>query len=86
MTLEELREKYIDEKLEADWDSLMPKERIALYLGQMEEYFTPKRQRTSINQNDNELPGDIYINKKNVEWGDLTEEGKKQVSDDILNK
>jgi len=60
MNLEELRNQYIDEKLQNDWDSLSPKERIALFLGQMEEYFTPKRQRTSINQNDQELPNDFY--------------------------
>ena len=60
MNLEELRQDYIDNKLQEDWDSLAPKERIALYLGQMEEYFTPKRQRTSIDPNDNQLPNDIY--------------------------
>ena len=60
MNLEELRQDYIDNKLQEDWNILAPKERIALYLGQMEEYFTPKRQRTSIDPNDNQLPDDIY--------------------------
>jgi hypothetical protein len=60
MTLEELRQDYIDNRLKDDWDMLSPKERIGLFLGQMEEYFTPKRQRTSINQNDGELPDDFY--------------------------
>ena len=60
MTLEELRQDYIDNQMLDDWQALSPKERIALYLGQMEEYFTPKRQRTSINQNDKDLPDDIF--------------------------
>ena len=63
MTLEELRKDYIENTLEEDWKSLSPKERVALFLGQMEEFFEPKRQRTSINQNDNELPQDIYKNE-----------------------
>jgi hypothetical protein len=35
------------------------KDKIMLYLN-AKEYQEPKRQRTSINENDNELPDDIY--------------------------
>ena len=62
MTVNELIKEYSENDLEADWKGLTPKERIALYFGQVLEFEIPKRQRTSINQNDNELPNDIYTN------------------------
>jgi len=45
--------------LEQSFLKCSPKDRIALYLN-AKEYQEPKRQRTSINENDNELPDDIY--------------------------
>lgn len=60
MTPEEAKE-FLEEKLEADLLAMLPKDRVALYFGQVLEYFQPKRQRTSINENDSELPEDIYI-------------------------
>ena len=61
MTPEEARE-YLENVLEEDLKTLSPRDRVTLYFGQVLEYFIPKRQRTSINQNDNELPDDIYTN------------------------
>lgn len=60
MTAEEARELIENEYLEEDIKSMSPKERTFLYFSQILEYFQPKRQRTSINQNDSELPEDIY--------------------------
>jgi hypothetical protein len=66
MTLEELRNSYFDETEEGpnifdDWESLSPKDRIAFSIGNaFEEFFMPKRQRTSVNLNKSELPLDIY--------------------------
>ena len=59
MTPEEARI-LLEDMLEEDLKSLTPKDRTSLYFGQVLEFFTPKRQRTSINQNDNELANDIY--------------------------
>ena len=59
MTPEEAKE-YLENVLEQDLKTLSPRDRVTLYFGQVLEYFIPKRQRTSINQNDNELPKDIY--------------------------
>ena len=59
MTHEEAKE-YLENVLEEDLKTLSPRDRVTLYFGQVLEYFIPKRQRTSINQNDNELPNDIY--------------------------
>ena len=59
MTPEEARD-YLENNMEEDLKTLSPRDRVNLYFGQVLEYFIPKRQRTSINQNDNELPNDIY--------------------------
>ena len=59
MTPEEARE-FLEEMMPEDLKTLSPKDRVYLYFGQVLEFFTPKRQRTSINQNDNELKDDIY--------------------------
>jgi hypothetical protein len=59
MTPEEAKQ-YFEDRLEEDLELLSPKDRVALYFGQVLEYFQPKRQRTSINDNDKELPDDIY--------------------------
>lgn len=59
MTPEEARD-YLESQMEEDLKALTAKERVNLYFGQVLEFFTPKRQRTSINQNDKELPEDIY--------------------------
>ena len=59
MTPEEART-LLEGMLEEDIKVMLPKDRVALYFGQVLEYFTPKRQRTSIDQNDNKLPEDIY--------------------------
>ena len=59
MTHEEAKE-YLESQMEDDLKVLTARERVNLYFGQVLEYFIPKRQRTSINQNDNELPDDIY--------------------------
>ena len=45
--------------LQSDIEKLQPKDRLAFYLNLM-EYFVPKRQRSSINENENELPKDLY--------------------------
>ena len=58
MDVLELIDDYEAAKFKEDWDALSPKERVGLFLGQALEYKIPKRQRTSINQNDNELPDD----------------------------
>ena len=58
-SFEELRDKYIKGDMMLDWQGFSPKERFTFFLI-FEEFFTPKRQRTSINQNDQELPDDIY--------------------------
>ena len=55
MTPEEART-LLEDTLEADINQMTPKDRVALYFGQVLEYFTPKRQRTSIDQDDNKLP------------------------------
>ena len=57
MTHEEAKE-YLENCMEEDLKTLSPRDRVNLYFGQVLEYFIPKRQRTSINQNDNELPND----------------------------
>jgi len=62
MTPEEARE-LLENKLEEDIKQMTGKDRVALYFGQVLEYFTPKRQRTSIDQNDNKLPDDIYTDQ-----------------------
>ena len=59
MTLDELIGDYEADKLQIDWDTLAPKERLALYLN-AKEFFKAKMQRTSINPNDSKLPNDIY--------------------------
>ena len=59
MTPEEART-LLESTLKEDIEMMTPKDRVALYFGQVLEYFTPKRQRTSIDQNDNKLPKDIY--------------------------
>lgn len=59
MNPEEARD-LLESMVEEDIKSLSPKDRVFLYFSQVLEYFQPKRQRTSINQNDNELPNDIY--------------------------
>ena len=59
MTPEEART-LLESTLKEDIEMMTPKDRVALYFGQVLEYFTPKRQRTSIDQNDNKLPDDIY--------------------------
>ena len=59
MTPEEVRD-YLEEMLPEDLKVLTPKDRVYLYFDKVLEFFMPKRQRTSINQNDNELPNDIY--------------------------
>lgn len=59
MTPEEAKD-YLEDCMEEDLKTLSPRDRVTLYFGQVLEYFIPKRQRTSINQNDNELPDDIY--------------------------
>ena len=61
MTHEEAKE-YLESMLEDDLKLMSARERVGLYFGQVLEYFIPKRQRTSINQNDNVLPNDIYTN------------------------
>jgi hypothetical protein len=45
--------------LEESFMKCSPKDRVMLYLN-AKEYQEPKRQRSSINSNDNELPDDIY--------------------------
>ena len=62
MSPEEAR-KHLESTLKEDLDLMSPKDRVALYFGQVLEYFTPKRQRTSIDQNDNKLPDDIYTDQ-----------------------
>ena len=59
MTLDELIDEYELSFMENDWNSLSPKERIALYLS-AKEFQRAKMQRTSLNPNDQELPKDIY--------------------------
>ena len=59
MTPEEAKQ-FLEDCLAEDLAALTPKDRTALYFGQVLEYFQPKRQRTSINNNDTELPDDIY--------------------------
>ena len=59
MTPEEART-LLENTLEEDINMMTPKDRVALYFGQVLEYFTPKRQRTSIDPNDTKLPEDIY--------------------------
>ena len=59
MTPEEARE-LLENYLEEDIKAMTAKDRVSLYFGQVLEYFTPKRQRTSIDQDDNKLPDDIY--------------------------
>ena len=61
MTPEEAKE-YLESVMREDLKTLSPRDRVTLYFGQVLEYFIPKRQRTSINQNDQELPDDIYTN------------------------
>ena len=61
-TMEELEnaKKLIENNyLMTDIGSLHAKDRLQFYLNLM-EYFVPKRQRSSINENDNELPKDLY--------------------------
>jgi hypothetical protein len=59
MNHKEARE-LLEDMMEEDIRALTPKDRIFLYFSQVLEYFEPKRQRTSIDQNDNKLPKDIY--------------------------
>lgn len=59
MSPEEAKE-YLESILEEDLKTMSPKERVFLYFSQVLEYFQPKRQRTSVNQNDSKLPNDIY--------------------------
>jgi len=54
---------YMEKDLESYFDALLPKDKIAMYLN-AKEYQRPKRQRTSIDPNDSELPEDIYTNFK----------------------
>ena len=62
MKLEEALQLYEDEYLEADILALSPKDRLYWYTN-AKEFQKPKRQRTSIDPNDNQLPDDIYPDK-----------------------
>jgi hypothetical protein len=53
---------YMERDLESIFDTLSPKDKIAMYLN-AKEFQKPKRQRTSIDPNDSQLPEDIYINE-----------------------
>jgi hypothetical protein len=53
---------YMERDLESVFDTLSPKDKIAMYLN-AKEFQKPKRQRTSIDPNDSQLPEDIYINE-----------------------
>ena len=59
MNHKEARE-LLEETLEEDIKSMSPSERVKLYFSLVLEFFEPKRVRTSIDQNDNKLPDDIY--------------------------
>jgi hypothetical protein len=59
MTPQEAKE-FLEDCLEEDLAALTPKDRIFLYFSQVLEYFQPKRQRTSIDQDNSKLPDDIY--------------------------
>ena len=59
MTPEEAKE-YLESVMREDLKTLSPRDRVNLYFGQVLEYFIPKRQRSSIDSNDNKLPKDIY--------------------------
>ena len=50
---------YLEQRSQEDLELLSPKDRL-WYYANIKEFQTPKRQRTSINQNDSELPDDIY--------------------------
>jgi len=52
--LDELIE-YMERDLESVFDTLSPKDKIAMYLN-AKEFQKPKRQRTSIDPNDSQLP------------------------------
>ena len=58
MTLDEAKE-YLEETLKEDIQLLSPRDRVTLYFNMM-EFFTPKRQRTSIDPNIQNIPDDIY--------------------------
>jgi hypothetical protein len=58
MTLDEAIE-LLEDKLQEDILALSPKDRVTIYFA-AKEYHTPKRQRTSIDQDDNKLPNDLY--------------------------
>ena len=49
----------LEEMLEDDIKALTPKDRVNIYFA-AKEYQEPKRQRTSIDHNDNKIPDDIY--------------------------
>jgi len=53
---------YMERDLESVFDTLSPKDKIAMYLN-AKEFQKPKRQRTSIDPNDSQLPEDIYTNE-----------------------
>ena len=50
---------YLESRSKEDLELLSPKDRL-WYYSNIKEFQTPKRQRTSIDQNDNKLPDDIY--------------------------
>ena len=58
MTIEEVRNK-LAEMAEEDIKTCSPYQRLGLLIN-IEEFFTPKKQRTSILGNENELPKDFH--------------------------
>ena len=50
---------YLESRSKEDLELLSPKDRL-WYYSNIKEFQPPKRQRTSINQNDSQLPDDIY--------------------------
>lgn len=64
MTLEEAKD-YLEDIMEEDLQQCTAYQRIGIYLNLM-EFFKPKKQRTSILGNENELPQDFHETNESI--------------------